>query len=142
GEFLPTDSLAPSGLFRLRRLRVEAVYPVGEEEIEQVNDGAYGPGDGIGPVDVAYLPEQAHDDGDIRHAQYAPDREHDEHGYEGFARAAADRCDRVGEGQQEVEERGRARLLYAVGDDAGIVVEDADERRREDIVEHADELRE
>ena len=40
------------------RLRVETVDPVREEVVDEVDDGADAPGQRIGPVDVAYLPEE------------------------------------------------------------------------------------
>lgn len=116
------------------------MYPVGEEEIYEIYHRADAPGYWVGPIYVADLAEDTHDDGDIRHSQHAPDREHDEHGHKGLARAAADRRHGVREGEQEVKQRGCSGLLHAVGDDAGVVVEDADEGGGEDVVYDADDL--
>ena len=39
--------------------------PVGEVVIEEIDDGAERPRDGIGHVDILDLVDDAHDDGDI-----------------------------------------------------------------------------
>ena len=61
--------------------------------------------------------------------------------HESLARAAADRCDGMGVGEQAEEQRGRAHLPRAEGDDVRRGAEEGDELRREQIHRHADQLR-
>ena len=85
--------------------------------------------------------DDAHDDGDIRDPDHTPEQQHDDHRHEGLARAAADRRDGVGVGEQAEEQRGRAHLPRAEGDDVRRGAEEGDELRRKQIHRHADQLR-
>lgn len=130
-----------SAALNLFWLLVEAVDPVGEVVVEEVDDRAERPGDGVGHVDILDLVDDAHDDGDIRDPDHTPEQQHDDHRHESLARAAADRCDGMGVGEQAEEQRGRAHLPRAEGDDVRRGAEEGDELRREQIHRHADQLR-
>ena len=80
------------------------------------------------------------DEHDVDDADDAPDGEHDHHRHDRAARAAADRRDGVRKCQQAVEQRHRARLLHAEGDNAWRVVEKRNELACPDVVAQADEL--
>ena len=120
---------------------LKAVYPVGVVIIDKINQRTDRPGKRIGPVDVLDFVGDAHDRRDIDDTQHAPDRQHDRHGYESLARAAADRGDGMGIGQQAVEQRNGSRLPCAEGDDFRSRGKNRDQLRREDIHPHADQLR-
>ena len=116
------------------------MHPVRAQVINEVNGGADGPGEGIGPVDVADLADEMDHEHDVDDADDTPDREHDHHRHDRTARAAADGGDGVREGEQTVEERHRARLLHTEGDNAGRTVEERDELARPYVVAQADQL--
>ena len=120
---------------------IKAVYPVGAVIIDKVDHRADRPGERIGPIDVLNFVGDAHDRRDVDDAQHAPDRQHDRHGYEGLARAAADRGNGVGIGQQEVEQRDGSRLARAEGNDLRSGRKNRDQLRRKSIHAHADQLR-
>ena len=66
-----------SAALNLFWLLVEAVDPVGEVVVEEVDDRAERPGDGVGHVDILDLVDDAHDDGDIRDPDHAPEQQID-----------------------------------------------------------------
>ena len=136
---LKNSSLVYSCCFRFY-LFLKSVYPFSPQKQIQENAGTDAPGQRIGPVDVAYLPEEPHHQRDVAHAQYAPDGEHYEHRHEGLARAAADRRDRVRKRQQAVEQRDGVGLPHAERDDVGLAAESTDEPRRRSVDGGADDL--
>ncbi len=122
--------------FITRQLRQIAVAPV----INHEDEGRQRPSDGVGPEDDANVGDKADHDGDVGNPDDAPGEEHDEHGDFGFAEAAEDAGQEVGEGEEEEEEGDDAGSFDSDGDDLGLGVEDADELGREDPDQDADEF--
>ena len=113
---------------------------MGEAEVQEIDHRAESPGEGIRPIDIDDLVEQAHHQHDVQDADHAPDGQHDGHGDKRLARAAADAGHRVGEGQQKVEQRDGAGLQHAQGQHRRRFGEQADQRRSGQIRQYADDL--
>ena len=77
--------------------------PLPAEVVDDEDDGAYGPGEGVSPEDYVNDGYKVHDDCDVCDTQQAPAAEHYDHGYGGFAGAAVGSRKAVAEGQEEVE---------------------------------------
>ena len=116
------------------RFAVEAMDPVRLMIIDEVDDRADRPRDGIGPIDELDIARDVHDRRDIEDAEHAPDAQHDHH------RHAADRRDRVRIGQQEIEQRDRPCLLRGQRDDLRRLTEQRCQLRHQDPHGHADQL--
>lgn len=125
----------------LTSLLFEAVHPFPPEKIHEEHDGAEAPGEGVGPEYHADIRDIVDADGDVGHADDAPEQQHDHHGDGGFPGAPQDSRDAVGEGQQEVEQGVVVGLGHAVGDHLGIPVEGGDQHRREVVDQNAHQLR-
>ena len=80
-----------AGSFRLSGgLFFEAVQPVWNVIIDQIDRRTDGPGDGIRPVKQNDVVADLHGHGNVNDAQQAPDRQHDDHGNKGLPGTAQD----------------------------------------------------
>ena len=119
---------------------VKIMNPVGAEEIDQENDAAECPGDGVGPGDRCQLVEEFQGYGDIGHPEQAPAAQHGKHGHGGFACAPHNTGDAVGKGQQAVEQADGLHVPGAEPDGFLRIGEKADQLRRKQVGQHTDDL--
>ena len=99
------------------------------------------PRQGIGPENDADILYKMQRDRQVGNAQCAPDRQHDHHRHNGTAQPAQDTRAAVAERQQAVEQRRRARLPHAEGDDLRLAAERAHQLRAQQVDAHAHDLR-
>jgi len=117
------------------------MHPVGFQEVDQENDAAAHPGDGIGPGNGFQLVPDLNRDGNVGNPEYTPADEHGVHGDRCFARAPHDAGDAVGEGQQAIEQADGAHVAGTEIDGLGGTAEEANELGSEDVGKHTDGLR-
>ena len=84
---------------------VKGVDPVSLQEVNQEDDAAAGPGDGIGPGDGFQPVEVGNRKGDVADPEEAPAAQHGKHGNRGFACAPENARDTVGKGQNRLTVR-------------------------------------
>lgn len=114
-------------------LLIKGMNPIRLEEIDEEDEGAEGPGEGIGPGHGGKLRDEPYRYRDIGDAEYAPAAQHDHHRYRGLARAAEHAGDAMGEGHQAIEQADGTHVLSAEGYGILRSTEKANEGRGEKV---------
>ena len=120
---------------------VEVVNPIGFQEVNQEDDGAEAPGDGICPGNSGKLVDEFDGDGDIGDADDAPANKHGDHGNRSLACAAHNGGDTVGKCQQEIEQADGPHVHGAEVDGQFVAGEKSYELGCQHIFRNTDELR-
>ena len=107
--------------------------PVCFQEVDQKDDTAERPCDGVCPGDGGKPIDQLYCYGDIGDTDHAPAGQHGKHGHGSLACAPHDRGDAVGKSQQEIEKANGAHVLGAKTDGVKGVAEYADKLGRKYI---------
>ena len=115
--------------------------PIGFQQVDQKNDGAAGPGDGISPGDGGQFIDVLDGDGDIADPEDAPAQQHGDHGDCGFSRTPENAGGAVGEGQQTVEQADGPHMPAAKGHHIRLAIEKPDQLRCKDVGNDTNGLR-
>ena len=115
--------------------------PIGLQEIDEEDDAAEGPGDGIGPGHGGKQRDDFHRHGDVGHPHHTPAGKHGKHGHGGLAGTPHDTGDAMGESQQAVKQADGAHMLYAEGNRLRRVAEQADKLGSKQVGQQTHHLR-
>lgn len=115
--------------------------PVGLVIINNKEDAAARPCDGVDPVHHGDAVENGGGDGDDRDTNHAPEGQHGDHGDDGTAGAAHDCCQAMGKRQQAIEQRAGMHLLDAEGDGRRLLRKGPDEKGGQPVQQQPDDLR-
>ena len=110
--------------------------------IDDEGDAGQTPGDGVNGIDIKDVPAKGQRrDFQERHADDAPEDQHDDHRDKGTSRAAHDGRHGMRKGEQEIEERADPGSGHAEGDHLRCGVKERNELRREQKDDDTDHLR-
>ena len=115
--------------------------PVCFQEIDEEDNAAEGPGDGVCPGDGGELIDKLHRNGNVGHPEHTPAGKHGKHGDGCLACAPHHTGYAMGERKQEVEKTNGAHMLNTVANGRCRFTEKADQLRRKHIGKYADQLR-
>ena len=121
-------------------LLIEVVDPVCFQEVDQENNTAERPGNGVCPGNNRQFVNKPHGHGDIAHTNHTPDDQHGKHGNDRLARTPEHTGDAMGKGQQAVKQANGTHMLCAKINRLLGFAEKADQLRRKNIAKSANYL--
>ena len=126
--------------FALGFQSVKIVDPIGFQKVDQEDDGAEAPGNGIGPGDGSQLIDEFDGNGNIADADDTPANEHGDHGDRGLACAAHNGGHAVGKCQQAIKQADGPHVHSAEINGQFVAGEESNEFGSQHIFCHTNEL--
>jgi len=120
---------------------VEVMNPIGFEEIDQEDDGAEGPGNGVGPGNGGQFVDDFDRYRDITDPENTPTAQHGEHGDGGLSGAPHNGSDTMGKCQQAVKQANGTHMPGAKIDGFRGIIEKTNEFRGEKIAQNTNQFR-